>query len=75
MCGHQLVPFGYAQDMVVVLDKVLPQILRCPQDRLAVAGLGGGGGQVEAQRVGIVFVQEVGHLHERAAAFLTALSP
>ncbi len=33
-----------------------------------VTGLGGGGGQVESQRVGIVLAQEVEHLHESAPA-------
>jgi hypothetical protein len=37
--------------------------------RRRVAGLGGGGRQVEAQRVGVVLAQKVGHLHEGAMAF------
>jgi hypothetical protein len=39
-----------------------------------VARLGGGGGQVEAQGIGVVLVKEVGHLHKRAAA-LAQLCP
>ena len=34
-----------------------------------VARLGEGDGQVEAQRVGVVPAQEIGHLYEGAAAF------
>jgi hypothetical protein len=56
---HQLV--------VVALDEILPR-------ELGVARLGGGGGQVEAQRVGVVLAQEVGHIDERAAA-LAELGP
>jgi hypothetical protein len=47
--------------MVVALDEILP-------GELGVAGLGDGGRQVEAQRVGVVLAQEVGHLYESAAA-------
>jgi len=43
--------------------------LRCSQGRLGVAGLWGGGGEVEPQGAGIVFAQEVGHIHGGAAAF------
>jgi hypothetical protein len=40
-----------------------------------VAGLGGGGGQVEAEGVGVVAAQEVGHLHEGATAFAQLRAP
>jgi hypothetical protein len=47
--------------MVVALDEILP-------GELGVAPLGGGGGQVGAQWVRVVFAQKVGHIHGRAAA-------
>jgi hypothetical protein len=53
--------------VVVALDEILP-------GELGVARLGRGGGQVEAQGIGVVLAEEVGHLHERAAA-LTELCP
>jgi hypothetical protein len=42
---------------------------RNPPRELGIARLGGRRRQVEAQGVGIVFSQEVGHLYESAAAF------
>jgi hypothetical protein len=39
-----------------------------PQGKLGIACLGGCRRQVEAQRVGVVLLQEVGHLHKSAAA-------
>jgi hypothetical protein len=59
--GDQLVSFVRTPDRVVSLDEILPGELGVPR-------LGDGGGQVEAQWVGVVLAQEVGHIHERAAA-------
>jgi hypothetical protein len=59
--GHQLVSSVYTQDMVVALDEILP-------GELGIARLGGGGSQVEAQRVGVILAQEVGYLDESTAA-------
>jgi hypothetical protein len=67
MCHHQLVSFAWTQDKVVPLHEILPGEFRIP-------GLGGGGGQVKAQRVGIVLAQEVGYLYCGAAA-LAELAP
>jgi hypothetical protein len=53
--GNQLVPIVCTRDRVVELDKVLPGGLRVP-------GLGRDGGQVEAQGVGVVVAEEVGHV-------------
>jgi hypothetical protein len=44
---HQLV--------VIALDEILPR-------ELSVSGLGGRGGQIEAQGVGVVVAEEVGHV-------------
>jgi hypothetical protein len=55
--------------MVVALDKILPgEPFECLRAGFGVAGLGQGCGQVEAQRVGVVFAQELGHRHGRAPA-------
>ena len=59
MCGPQLV--------FVALDKVFPI-------ELGVACFGGGGGQVVAQGVGVVFAEKVGHVDGGAAA-LAELPP
>jgi hypothetical protein len=53
MCGHQLV--------VVAFDEIFPGEFRIP-------GLGSGGRQVEAQGIGVVLAEKVGHLQEGAAA-------
>ena len=63
--------------MVVALESPPRESLRCPslgyardrQGKLGVAGLGGDGGQVEAQRVRIVLAREVAYVHEGATAF------
>ena len=47
--------------MVVALDEILP-------GELGVAGFGGYGSEVEAQGVGVVLAQEVGHLDSRTPA-------
>jgi hypothetical protein len=51
--GHPLV--------VVALHEIFP-------GELGVAGLGEGGSQVEAQGVGVILTEEVGHLHSGATA-------
>jgi hypothetical protein len=43
--------------------------------RRRVAGLGGGGGQVVAQGVGVVLAQEVGHVHGGAATLAELVAP
>jgi hypothetical protein len=55
------VPPRRHQLVVVPLDKILPR-------ELGLARLGGGRGQVKAQRIGIVLAEKVEHLHEGAAA-------
>jgi len=50
------------------LDEILPV-------KLGVAGLGGGGGQVVAQGVGVVAAEEVGHVHKGAAALAELAAP
>jgi hypothetical protein len=47
--------------MVVALDKTFP-------GKLGVTGLGRGGGEVEAQGVGVVAAQKIGYIHGAAAA-------
>jgi hypothetical protein len=63
--------------MVVALDKILPgepfesipsTLLGAGKAGFGIARLGGGGGQVEAQWVGVVLAQEVGHVDGGAAA-------
>ena len=63
----QIAPGG-DQLVVVALDKILP-------GELGVAGLGRDGGQVEAQGVGVVLAQKVGHLHRGAAALAELAAP
>jgi hypothetical protein len=45
-----------------------PKVSQALRAGFGVAGLRGGGRQVEAQGIGVVFAEEVGHLHESAAA-------
>jgi len=54
---------------VVALDEILPgEPFECLRAGIGVPRLGCDGSQVEAQGIGVVLAQEVGHLHERAAA-------
>jgi hypothetical protein len=75
MCRRQFVSLGYARDKVVALDEILPAepfgcaslgSARDRQGRPGVPRLGRRGRKVEAQRVGVVLAQEVGHLHSGA---------
>ena len=47
--------------MVIALDKALPT-------ELVVPGLGGDGGQVGAQGIGVVLAEEIGNINDCAAA-------
>jgi hypothetical protein len=57
MCGHQLVvvPWGSTRSSH-------------ENRRRRIARLGRGGGEVVAQRIGVVAAEEVGHVHGRAPA-------
>jgi hypothetical protein len=65
---HQLVSFGWAQDRVVLLDEILPREFRIPR-------LGRRRRQVEAQGIGVVAAEEVGHVHGGTAALAELPAP
>jgi hypothetical protein len=72
-----------ARDRVIALHKILSgepfeslpsTALGTGRAGFGVAGLGGGGGKVEAQRVGVVLAEAIGHIHGGAPA-LAELAP
>jgi hypothetical protein len=81
--GHRLVSFAYTQDPVVPLDEILPRepfgalpsaMLGTGRAGFGVARLGGGGGQVETEWIGILLAQKVGHIDGGTTA-LAELAP